>query len=694
MYDVCNQSSAQTRGLQTVYDDRVAREYGPWRPVVAQVADQFLACGVLPAHPVCDGCAHEYLLAFSCKCRYFCPSCHAKRLAIWAQWLDTTPARARAAPAGGAHDPRAAAHLLFVRRRLLGEIAPVAARTVSAAIRTLTGERDLAVGIVACLQTHGSRANWHPHQHLLVTDGGFRPDGTFVAWALPLRHHPVDGSVPSRRAPVIRAAQALRRRAGRGHAHLAALGVPRANGRLGARASDSGAGACPHGAIDFPCPPVQLLAELCSCRGPTFASKWWRVRAHALREPCRAHRRRPCARSRPLNELLGLARAIQVRSAIPDTPAPRSVAAIAVLGAGRMGRGLAASALGLVRVVMVDPDGAARAAAAAYIRGELRRAMRTGLLSRTTARRRLRALTILPAWQRGAAVDLVIEAVPEDLTLKQRLLGEIEPELPRTTVWATNTSALSPAAIAAGARHPERVLGMHHFLPVEVSRLVELVAPASVDPQAVATARAFAVLQGKAVVVARDCPGFFTTRVLSAFLTESLLLLGEGWPPRVIDAAAEHFGFACGPLALLDRIGLDTAARVAKCLPRRGEHAGSSAMLGRLLRAGCSHAPAANPIITPPSRQTTPQQRALLRERLALVVVAETARALQKRIVASAADADVAAVLGIGFPAHTGGPLRYAARHADIGARLHALAATFGPRFLPVALLDPARVRG
>ena len=79
--------------LQTVYDERFAREYGPWRPVVAQVADKFLACGVLDhgfARIRCDACTHEYLLAFSCKCRYFCPSCHAKRLAIWAQWLDTT----------------------------------------------------------------------------------------------------------------------------------------------------------------------------------------------------------------------------------------------------------------------------------------------------------------------------------------------------------------------------------------------------------------------------------------------------------------------------------------------------------------------------------------------------------------------------------------------------------------------------
>jgi hypothetical protein len=110
--------------LQTVYDERFAREYGPWRPVVVQVADKFLACGVLEhgfARIRCDACTHEYLLAFSCKCRYF-------------------------------------------------------------AIRTLRGERGLAVGIVACLQTHGSRADWHPHLHRLVTYGGFRPDGTFVSW--------------------------------------------------------------------------------------------------------------------------------------------------------------------------------------------------------------------------------------------------------------------------------------------------------------------------------------------------------------------------------------------------------------------------------------------------------------------------------------------------------------------------------
>jgi hypothetical protein len=132
-----------------------------------------------------DACAHEYLLACSCKCRDVCRSCHAKRLALWTQWLDTT----LLAPVPHRQvvltiPKRLRADCLY-RRRLRGEIARGAARTVTAAIRPLTGERDLAVGIVACLQPHGSRANWHPPLHLLVTDGGFRPDGTFVSWPVP-----------------------------------------------------------------------------------------------------------------------------------------------------------------------------------------------------------------------------------------------------------------------------------------------------------------------------------------------------------------------------------------------------------------------------------------------------------------------------------------------------------------------------
>jgi hypothetical protein len=174
------------RAFHAAYEDRFATTYGDWRPVVREVADKFLACGVLEhgfARVRCDACAHEYLLAFSCKARYFCPSCHAKRLALWTLWLEesllapsvphrqvvlTIPKRLRA--------------WCLYRRSLLGELARVAARTVTTAVRTLTHEPTLAVGIVGCIQTHGSLANWHPHIHMIVTDGGFRADGTFVPW--------------------------------------------------------------------------------------------------------------------------------------------------------------------------------------------------------------------------------------------------------------------------------------------------------------------------------------------------------------------------------------------------------------------------------------------------------------------------------------------------------------------------------
>ena len=167
----------------TVYDERFSRRWGYWRKVVGDVVEKFQACGILKhgfARVRCGGCRHEFLLAFSCKCRYFCPSCHAKRLAIWRIWLEETlladvPHRQVVLAV-----PKRLRPYFLYDRKLLGELSRVAARTVTAFIRATVGEKDLSVGIVSSIQTHGSLANWHPHLHLLVTDGGFRPDGTFV----------------------------------------------------------------------------------------------------------------------------------------------------------------------------------------------------------------------------------------------------------------------------------------------------------------------------------------------------------------------------------------------------------------------------------------------------------------------------------------------------------------------------------
>lgn len=189
--------------LATVYDERFAHRWGPWRRVVPDVVEKFLACGILEhgfARVRCGGCRHEYLLAFSCKCRYFCPSCHAKRLAGWSLWLEETLLASVPHRQVVLTVPKRLRPYFLSRRALLGDLARVAARTLTAFIRATTGERALSVGIVASIQTHGSLANWHPHLHLLVTDGGFRPDGTFV----PLPLHDVATLTEAFRRAVLR----------------------------------------------------------------------------------------------------------------------------------------------------------------------------------------------------------------------------------------------------------------------------------------------------------------------------------------------------------------------------------------------------------------------------------------------------------------------------------------------------------
>ena len=144
---------------------------------------RYLECGVLEAgfaRVRCESCSAEYLLAFSCKTRYFCPSCHAKRLAGWTLWLGEellapVPHRQMVFVL-----PKRLRPYFQWRRKLLGDLARIAARTATDFVRATLDEPELSVGIALCIQTHGSLLNWQPHIHALVTDGGFRPDGTFV----------------------------------------------------------------------------------------------------------------------------------------------------------------------------------------------------------------------------------------------------------------------------------------------------------------------------------------------------------------------------------------------------------------------------------------------------------------------------------------------------------------------------------
>ena len=250
----------------------------------------------------------------------------------------------------------------------------------------------------------------------------------------------------------------------------------------------------------------------------------------------------------------------------PKGEAPRSVKRLGVLGAGLMGEGIAAVSLGLGPVVLKDvsEDGLARASK--NLRKGLDRRLRSGGLTRLERDRQWYGLRPTTRTEDLAGCDLVVEAVFEDLALKRKVLAETEAVIRPDAVFASNTSALPIREIAAKAKRPERVVGMHYFSPVPKMPLLEVVVAERTASWAVATARAFGVAQGKTVIVVKDGPGFYTTRILGPFINEAVVLLDEGAAIPALDAALLDFGFPVGPVALLDEVGIDVAAHVSKDL--------------------------------------------------------------------------------------------------------------------------------
>jgi 3-hydroxybutyryl-CoA dehydrogenase len=239
---------------------------------------------------------------------------------------------------------------------------------------------------------------------------------------------------------------------------------------------------------------------------------------------------------------------------------------IGVLGAGTMGAGIAqvAAEAGL-DVLLHDPI------PGAVDRGRVRIGQQ---LDRQVAKQRLTAADrdaainrISPAasLQEAAAADLVVEAIPEDLELKRqafRLLDEAAGEM---TLLATNTSSLSVASIAAAARHPQRVLGMHFFNPVPLMALVEIIGGPMTAAPVVDRAALLARRLGKTPVVAADTPGFIVNRVARPFYLEALRIVGEGSAGVAeVDAAMRAIGFRMGPFELVDAIGLDVNYAVSR----------------------------------------------------------------------------------------------------------------------------------
>ncbi len=395
----------------------------------------------------------------------------------------------------------------------------------------------------------------------------------------------------------------------------------------------------------------------------------------------------------------------------PEGDEPRAVKRLGVLGAGLMGEGIAAVSLGLGPVVLKDVSEEGLSRAAKGLRKGLDRRVRSGALTRLERDRQWYGLRPTTRPEDLAGCDLVVEAVFEDLALKRKVLAETEEIIGPEAVFASNTSALPIREIAASAKVPERVVGMHYFSPVPKMPLLEVVVAEKTAPWAAATARAFGVAQGKTVIVVKDGPGFYTTRILGPFINEAVVLLDEGAAIPALDAALLDFGFPVGPVALLDEVGIDVAAHVSRDLGKAFASRGAapSETFTKLFDAGYrgrknakgfylypkDRAPGAAKEVNPEvyaffggsARETMAAED--LVDRLALLMVNEAVWCLAEGIIGSARDGDAGAILGLGFPPFRGGPFRHVdAAGADVIVdRMAELAESHGKRFTPAPLL-------
>jgi 3-hydroxyacyl-CoA dehydrogenase/enoyl-CoA hydratase/3-hydroxybutyryl-CoA epimerase len=405
---------------------------------------------------------------------------------------------------------------------------------------------------------------------------------------------------------------------------------------------------------------------------------------------------------------------------------PLPIDKIAIIGAGFMGAGIASIAVqhgSLVRLKDADHGRVAKGYAA--VRDILKERLTKRQITKIQYSDYMALLGGTVDYSGFGNVDLVIEAVFEDLAIKHQVLRETEAAISPTAIFASNTSTIPIALIAQASSRPERVLGMHFFSPVQKMPLLEVITTPETHPQVTATAVAYGKRLGKTVIVVNDGPGFYANRILGPYINEAGILLDQGVAVDIIDKALVDFGFPVGPITLIDEVGLDVATKAGKIMadayPDRMQPAKSiqavvaAGRYGRKSKKGFFTydkegkkgevdpsvyalflTPGSVPMvksIAPPAAtegSARPEMPAVqIQQRTVLAMVNEAARCLSDGIIRSPRDGDVGAVFGIGFPPFRGGPFRYmdSLGIQIVVQRLEDLNARFPGRFEPAELL-------
>ncbi|RTE86900.1 MULTISPECIES: fatty acid oxidation complex subunit alpha FadJ [Gammaproteobacteria] len=388
---------------------------------------------------------------------------------------------------------------------------------------------------------------------------------------------------------------------------------------------------------------------------------------------------------------------------------PSEVKKVGVLGGGLMGGGIAHVTINKaklpVRLKDINHDGISNAMA--YHNKLLQPRLKRRHITKADYEKQLLMLTGSLNYSGYKDADIVVEAVFEDLDLKQKMVADIEQNAAEHTIFATNTSSLPITQIAAKAKRPGQVIGLHYFSPVEKMPLAEIITHEGTTPETIATTVQFAKQQGKTPIVVADGAGFYVNRILAPYMNEAARWLLAGEPVEAIDKALVQFGFPVGPVALLDEVGIDVASKVAPILRNElGERFEAPDAFSKLIDDGRKGRKTKKGFYRYDSKakgkqvdssvyqvlgiQPNAQASAkAISERCVLPMLNEAAWCLQENIIRSPRDGDIGAIFGIGFPPFRGGPFRYmdALGVAHIVERLEALAASEGERFKPCELL-------
>ncbi|MFE2496981.1 3-hydroxyacyl-CoA dehydrogenase NAD-binding domain-containing protein [Streptomyces scopuliridis] len=411
----------------------------------------------------------------------------------------------------------------------------------------------------------------------------------------------------------------------------------------------------------------------------------------------------------------------------PQGIAPREIRKVAVLGAGMMGAGIAYScARAGIDVVLKDVSEGAAAKGKAYSekllakvlsRGRTTEAERDALLARI-------APTADPADLAGC--DAVIEAVFEDTALKHKVFQEIQDIIEPDALLCSNTSTLPITVLAEGVSRPADFIGLHFFSPVDKMPLVEIIKGERTGDEALA--RAFDLVRAirKTPIVVNDSRGFFTSRVIGQFINEGVALVGEGVEPASVEQAAAQAGYPAKVLSLMDELTLTLPRKIRNETRRAVEEAGGTwtahpadAVIDRMVdefgRPGRSGGagfyeygedgrrtrlwPGLREHFGPQAGAARTEVPFLdMKERMLFSEALDSVRCLEENVLTSVADANIGSIMGIGFPAWTGGVLQYINGYEGglpgFVARARELAERYGARFEPPALLVEKAEKG